>query len=345
MSDKHIVLIGDSTLDNVVWVEGQQATVTHQIATLLKCKVTNYAADGFTSHDVLFGSVPNISHTARRNAGDPFPPLGTDKIFKPLEHLEKLENVSHIVLSVGGNDVREILGHLQELPTRLGGFLQNYPTILNKALKVTPRVIIMLQYRPSRNHDGYNVYSAMSKLTNGGDAVETLNALMEEIYPPILALAKEHKLAVIDLPNTFDIYNNDLYRCQIEPSQKGGQIIAELISHVVNTHDWEGPSQFYTQKEGENKSKMNEGAGWVIEPKDETSRMFYNQLIQTILKQGVTDITSLVENEEEDEDEVLVTPNLIAQVEAMGFTDKEKIIRCLQIDGTIETAVAALLSQ
>jgi len=342
--EHHIVLVGDSTLDNIVWVEGQHATVAQQIINLLKCRVTNYAADGFTSQDVMRGAVPNISLTARRNAGDPFPALGVDKIFKPLDHLEKSDGVSHIVLSVGGNDVREILGHLQELPTRLAGFLTNYPAILNRSLKVTPRVIIMLQYRPSRNHDGYNVYSAMSKLTNGGDAVETLNALMEEIYPPILTLAKEHKLAVIDLPNTFDIYNNDLYRCQIEPSQKGGQIIADLISHVVNNHDWEGPSRFYFQKEGENKSKINEGTGWVIEPKDETSRMFYNQLIQTILKQG-TDITSLVDGNDDDDDEVLVTPNLIAQVEAMGFTDKEKIIRCLQIDGTIETAIAALFSQ
>jgi len=249
ISDKHIVMLGDSTIDNIVWVEGQHVTVCHQVATMLNCRVTNYAADGFNSNDVLKGGVPNISLAARRNAGDPFPALGGDKVFKPLEYLERSHDVTHVVLSVGGNDVREILGHLQELPTRLASFLANYPAILAKALHVTPRVIIMLQYRPSRTMDhNYSVYSAMSRLTNGGDAVETLNALMEEIYPPILSLAKEHKLAIVDLPNTFDIYNSELYCCQIEPSAKGGRIIAELISHVVNNHDWSGPSRFYYQK-------------------------------------------------------------------------------------------------
>jgi len=101
---------------------------------------------------------------------------------------------------------------------------------------------------------------------------------------------------------------------------------------------------FIIKKNSEILTKINEGSGWVIEPKDEASRIFYNQVIQTILKQG-TDLTSLVDNNDDDEgDEILVTPANVALIEAMGFTNKENIIRCLQIDGTVETAVAALTS-
>ena len=49
----------------------------------------------------------------------------------------------------------------------------------------------------------------------------------------MLALAATKGWDVLDLPNTFDIYNSELYRCQIEPSPLGSVLIAELITHAV----------------------------------------------------------------------------------------------------------------
>jgi hypothetical protein len=78
------------------------------------------------------------------------------------------------------------------------------------------------------------VYRAVEAARPGpGDGVSKLNALMESIYPPVLELARKHGFDVIDMPNTFDIHDSDLYRSQIEPSAKGSALISSLIAHVV----------------------------------------------------------------------------------------------------------------
>jgi hypothetical protein len=41
-----------------------------------------------------------------------------------------------------------------------------------------------------------------------------MHQLMEQIYAPVLALAGVYSLPVVDLPNTFDAYDDSLYiRC------------------------------------------------------------------------------------------------------------------------------------
>ena len=87
----HVVLLGDSTLDNIVWVredEDSQSVPFHLRGRLgLGDIVTNYAADGYTTSDVLNGGAPFISAHARREAGDPFP---DDDFFHPLVALNEL---------------------------------------------------------------------------------------------------------------------------------------------------------------------------------------------------------------------------------------------------------------
>lgn len=80
-SPKRVVLVGDSTLDNVVWVhhDGGLSVTDH-----LKSRgftVVNFAADGFTSGQVLEGGAATISKKARAEVGDPFPP---GPVFQPL---------------------------------------------------------------------------------------------------------------------------------------------------------------------------------------------------------------------------------------------------------------------
>jgi hypothetical protein len=52
----HLVLLGDSTLDNVVWTGKDTCIPTLLKQTLPETKVTNYAADGYTSENVLVGN-------------------------------------------------------------------------------------------------------------------------------------------------------------------------------------------------------------------------------------------------------------------------------------------------
>ena len=71
---------------------------------------------------------------------------------------------------------------------------------------------------------------------------------MEALYAPILSLAAELRLPILDLPNSFDIHNDDLYSHQIEPSATGGLLLAHMIAEVVQQHDFSalGVSRLYT---------------------------------------------------------------------------------------------------
>merc|ERR1712014_119372 len=92
---------------------------------------------------------------------------------------------------------------------------------------------------------------------------------METIYEPVLALAREKKLPLLDLPRTFDIYNDDLYSHQIEPSAEGGKVIANMLFHVFKNDGAEKPSTLYTYVPcipgmGEVKEDLNGQTPWTI---------------------------------------------------------------------------------
>ncbi len=65
-----------------------------------------------------------------------------------------------------------------------------------------------------------------------------LAGLMETFYSPILEQARADGLPILDLPNTFNPNDSNLYVSQIEPSQKGGKLIAAGINHIVKHHDF-----------------------------------------------------------------------------------------------------------
>jgi len=275
----HIALIGDSTIDNVVWT-GHPREVSAQLREMLRSSdalVTNLAADGFTTSKVLHGGIPAISLVKREQAGDPFREVGDDGIFRPLVALDSLDPPpTHAVISIGGNDIRAILGSMHRLEEVVKDFHYNYSLILDQVCKTVPKTVLMFQYRPSLNMDeSYGVYRAMGSLPGSGDAVAKLNRLMESIYNPILKVASQRCLPVIDLPRSFDIEDDSLYRCQIEPSAAGGGLIAELISHVVLHHDFGSTSKMYFKPESCVCEDINHGAGdwsipqWSPSPKQE----------------------------------------------------------------------------
>lgn len=180
----HVVLLGDSTIDNVCWT-GHPHEVSEQLKCLLpEACITNYAADGFNSTDLLNGAVPCISAGKRREIGDPFPELSGD-VFKPLDHIASMSlPPSHAVVSIGGNDVREILGRMDKLQSIIQGFHKNYMEILDTLCASVPNVVLMFQYRPSFHMDrgGYGVYQAIGNIPGPGDSVDKINFLMQTCY-------------------------------------------------------------------------------------------------------------------------------------------------------------------
>jgi len=58
-----------------------------------------------------------------------------------------------------------------------------------------------------------------------------------------------------------------LFECQIEPSMFGGKIIADIIQHAAENHDFEGESKIYykpTQKGAVQVEDNAQGYEWDI---------------------------------------------------------------------------------
>ena len=165
-----------------------------------------------------------LSRAAWESVGRPFPSTGDFcEHLRPLELTEQLhltDPVTHVVVSVGGNDVREILMSMHRLSEIVKTFHENYRGICDRLRAIGgegggggkdegkdagkdkgeeggvspgPKIILMLQYQPCLTHDasGYGVYSAMEMLPGPGTGQQKLHAVMQRIYAPVLAMAKE----------------------------------------------------------------------------------------------------------------------------------------------------------
>jgi atypical dual specificity phosphatase len=248
-----LALLGDSTLDNITWVygEGEKCVAQHLRDASCFRGVLNFAADGFTTGDVLHGGDAVLSASARARVGEPFPPpppgAPSRHFFRPLAALSDAAaalppgSALAVALSVGGNDVRVCLQAPAEIPAALARLQENYPRILERALAHTPNVVVVMCYQPSLADATYNLYEVLEGLPlpgcGGFSGQQKLQRLLELVYAPILALARKHRLAVVDLPRSMDPTDGSLFRQQIEPSDAGGARIAALLAHAALRHD------------------------------------------------------------------------------------------------------------
>jgi hypothetical protein len=272
---QYVHLVGDSTLDNCYWFLGNQSaqqakelSVKGQLKKLFEdkgIKVKNHAYDGFTTNSLLngdtIGSVLPGGKTKKDYMG--LRQKRSEAFIKPLDKLkasiEKAPEAEHrVVLSVGGNDFRVLL---REGPQKLLGEI---PNVQNRYLKVVEeikkiqgkvKIILCFQYKTvaDKNQDHYRIYPIMAQIGKTllgaspnlpSSEEEIAHAAFEEFhkrfYRPIVEQAKKDHLPILDLSSTFDPKDNDLYLCGIEPSEKGGQLIAEGIHHIVTHHFEEG---------------------------------------------------------------------------------------------------------
>ena len=241
--NKNLVFLGDSTLDNLIWVIGKNACIASQLRQR-SYNVVNYAADGFTTSDLLYGNVPSIDYQQRYQAGDPYP-SGSDK-FKPLDWVEKFENPSNSIFisSCGGNNIRENLKGIYigytsaERVLRKGA--KEYITALERMLKSNKKIMICTQYKPSTIQNDYQIYKYFTK--------ERMVEIMDLFYPILFEFARKHNLPILDFTRSLDPSNPKLFKCQIEPSKFGGRIIADMIDYASKNHDFNGKSKFYIKR-------------------------------------------------------------------------------------------------
>jgi GDSL-like Lipase/Acylhydrolase family len=198
----HIILLGDSILDNAAYVEDGPAVIDQLKAKLPKgWQTTLRAVDGSSTADIK------------------------------TQLLQLPSDTSHLVISIGGNNALLRLEFLQERASsvaevmsrlaQLGEeFEHSYQSMLQKALVHKKPTILCTIYYPQFSEPYQTM--AIAALTMFNDA--------------ILRTAFVAGLPVIDLRLLCDDPAD--YANPIEPSEIGGEKIAKTIVQIVKEHNF-----------------------------------------------------------------------------------------------------------
>jgi len=196
---KHYVsLLGDSIIDNKVYVGDDELSVTEHLQHNSSSNFTMIAVDGDTTEDVLENQLDNLK-----------------------------EPVSHIVLSIGGNDLLQNLHLLQDETSGMkfaleksseliGEIQENYTKILEHLSNYDTKVLLCTVYEGDLKSD-----VMLAQFDKAGQAM--LKMHNDTVY----YLASKFEVDVLELRNIFT--NKEDYANPIEPSHIGGEKLAKAI--------------------------------------------------------------------------------------------------------------------
>eukprot|EP01084_Bolivina_argentea_P318945 553216_1 len=267
-SPTHIILMGDSVLDNFYWLEDKTLDVEQQCWNTFgdKIKVTNVAVDETQTIHVLKGIIPNFTYRRAREKENMSPyPITYDSddqksggAVYPLKLMQKYISNGDIninvdlktqikptiVLSVGGNDGRIHLGKLGKITggandvinaLKKDKFVENYNEIVDKLVnEFKMNVILVFVYQIQNKH---MIYGYKSK-------VKELLKAMNFGFSEMCKVAQKYKLPMIDLSRTFDPSNEQHYGISpIEPSNISGQFIVDLVQFILEKYDFDNSAR------------------------------------------------------------------------------------------------------
>ena len=194
----NVSLLGDSIIDNKVYVGDDELSVTEHLQHNSSSNFTMIAVDGDTTEDVLENQLDNLK-----------------------------EPVSHIVLSIGGNDLLQNLHLLQDETSGMkfaleksseliGEIQENYTKILEHLSNYDAKVLLCTVYEGDLKSD-----VMLAQFDKAGQAM--LKMHNDTVY----YLASKFEVDVLELRNIFT--NKEDYANPIEPSHIGGEKLAKAI--------------------------------------------------------------------------------------------------------------------
>ena len=202
---KELVLLGDSIIDNKTYVLDGELSVLEHIKSKTETPVTQLALDGATTDDVINSQIQAI-------------PFGT----------------SHIVLSIGGNDLLNEIAFLMEdfkytpnqvlerCQSLIAPITQKYESIVSQ-LQTTSRANLLLCTVYEGNLDGSVMYDDIAISSRA-----MLSLFNDSVY-------KTHNLFGTDVLELRHIFTDkEDYANPIEPSHQGGEKLAEKLIRWVN---------------------------------------------------------------------------------------------------------------
>ncbi len=194
----NVSLLGDSIIDNKVYVGEGELSVTEHLQHNSSSNFSMIAVDGDTTEDVLENQLDNLK-----------------------------EPVSHIVLSIGGNDLLQNLHLLQDETSGMkfaleksseliGEIQENYTKILEHLSNYDAKVLLCTVYEGDLKSD-----VMLAQFDKAGQAM--LKMHNDTVY----YLASKFEVDVLELRNIFT--NKEDYANPIEPSHIGGEKLAKAI--------------------------------------------------------------------------------------------------------------------
>ena len=195
---RHVVLLGDSTIDNESYVGGGRPVPEHLRSLLDEGdRVTMLAVDGHTSVDTSGEQLDRIP-----------------------------DDATHLVLSVGGNDALGYVGLLQQpvdtvaagialIGTGVREFEATYPVCLDGVLERELPTVVCTIYNGDFPLDQREVIRTAVRLFND----------------VILQAASDRRVPVIDLRQVCSDPSD--YFDPIEPNDQGGRKIAEAVADEI----------------------------------------------------------------------------------------------------------------
>jgi hypothetical protein len=278
-----VTIIGDSTIDNKLWVgpgttgnyindrlgikrddtatriqkshtsfwKPELSVVEHLMDILPTHEFRDYSNDGFTSNDVITGGYRDWVF------GEGTFSMFPHEYFIPIEESAKdIKDSQFVVLSIGGNDLREILVSLNMVKgpaerkkyiedafeSTLVNLQKQYLEIVTAIRKESKDavIILMTQYYPSLKQDHYKVYSLIKEIgqtlglgRNPDDALEVMHEIMVRTYANIIKELPKEKIVVADITSSLNPFDNNNHAHQIEPSGVGGKKIACMLKYII----------------------------------------------------------------------------------------------------------------
>ena len=206
--NSQLVLLGDSIIDNKTYVLDGEFSVFEHIQSKTETPVIQLALDGATTDDVISKQINLI-------------PFGA----------------SHIVLSVGGNDLLNEIDFLLEdfkytpnqvlerCQSLIAPITQKYESIVSQ-LQTTSRVNLLLCTVYEGNLEGSVMYD---------DIAVSSRAMLSLFNDSVYKTHNMFKTEILELRNIF--VSPEDYANPIEPSHIGGEKLAKAINKWVETHN------------------------------------------------------------------------------------------------------------
>ncbi len=207
---RHLLLLGDSTLDNSAYVPAGEAVISRLRSYLPKdAQASLLAQEGAT-----------IAGVGAQLAAAP-------------------ADVTHLILSVGGNDA---LGHLSVLAEPAASVADALATLTSIRDNFAAEYQAMLEAVVGAGLPTAicTVYDALLPDLRERSLASTALTLLNDV---ITRAAVLHRLPLLDLRVMFS--DDSYYANATEPSGAGSAKIAAAITELVAKHDFNGPTAVY----------------------------------------------------------------------------------------------------